>query len=57
MKTVTASEANRQFAAVLREVARAQSVLVTPRGKPAATIVPARKTTDPGALLEQALQP
>lgn len=43
MKTVTAAEANRQFSAVLREVAQGQSVLVTSRGKPVATIAPARQ--------------
>lgn len=42
MKTVTAAEANRQFSAVLREVAAGTSVLVTSRGKPVATIEPAR---------------
>ena len=43
MKIVTAAEANRQFSAVLREVAQGQSVLVTSRGKPVATIAPARQ--------------
>jgi prevent-host-death family protein len=46
MKIVTAAEANRQFSAVLREVANGESVLVTSRGKPVATIVPARQATD-----------
>ncbi|MCI4427533.1 MAG: type II toxin-antitoxin system prevent-host-death family antitoxin [Burkholderiales bacterium] len=46
MKSVTAAEANRQFSAVLREVAQGQSVLVTSRGKPVATIVPARQASD-----------
>ena len=46
MKIVTAAEANRQFSAVLREVAHGESVLVTSRGKPVATIVPARQATD-----------
>lgn len=41
MKTVTAAEANRQFSAVLREVAAGTAVLVTSRGKPVATIEPA----------------
>jgi prevent-host-death family protein len=49
MKTVTAAQANRQFSSVLREVAQGQSVLVTSRGKPVATIAPApvgqRKST------------
>jgi prevent-host-death family protein len=42
MKTVTASDANRQFSALLREVAEGQRVLVTSRGKPVATIEPVR---------------
>ena len=42
MKTVTAAEANRQFSAVLREVAQGGSVMVTSRGKPVATIEPVR---------------
>ena len=40
MKTVTAAEANRQFSAVLREVAQGGRVMVTSRGKPVATIEP-----------------
>lgn len=40
MKTFSAAEANRQFSAVLREVAQGERVLVTSRGKPVATIVP-----------------
>ncbi len=42
MKTVTAAEANRQFSAVLREVAQGERVTVTSRGKPVATIEPMR---------------
>ena len=42
MKTITASEANRQFSAVLRDVADGHRVLVTSRGKPVATIEPVR---------------
>lgn len=42
MKTVTAAEANRQFSAVLREVAQGERVMVTSRGKPVATIEPMR---------------
>ena len=42
MKTVTAAEANRQFSAVLREVAQGKRVMVTSRGKPVATIEPLR---------------
>ncbi len=42
MKTVTAAEANRQFSAVLRDVAQGERVMVTSRGKPVATIEPMR---------------
>jgi prevent-host-death family protein len=41
MKTITAAEANRQFSSVLRSVAQGETVLVTSRGKPVATIAPA----------------
>lgn len=41
MKTITAAEANRQFSSVLRTVAQGQTVLVTSRGRPVATIAPA----------------
>lgn len=40
MKTVTAAEANRNFSALLKDVARGERVLVTSRGKPVASIVP-----------------
>ena len=43
MKTVTASKASRQFAAVLRDVAAGHRVLVTSRGKPVAIIAPVRR--------------
>ena len=42
MKTVTAAEANRQFSAVLRDVAQGQRIVVTSRGKPVAMIEPVR---------------
>ena len=42
MKTVTASDANRQFSSVLREVAHGQVITVVSRGKPVATISPAK---------------
>lgn len=42
MKTITAADANRQFSAVLREVAQGERVTVTSRGKPVATIAPVR---------------
>jgi prevent-host-death family protein len=40
MKTIAASEANRHFSAVLREVAQGEQVVVLARGKPVAKIVP-----------------
>ena len=52
MKTVTASEANRQFSAVLRSVAQGERITVTSRGVPVATIEPVRrqgKAARPGA--------
>ena len=45
MKTVTASDANRQFSSMLREVAHGEIITVVSRGKPVATISPA-KTAD-----------
>jgi prevent-host-death family protein len=41
MKTVSASDANRNFSALLREVSRGEVVTVVSRGKPVATIAPA----------------
>lgn len=40
MTTITAAEANRQFSAVLRQVAQGESVVVTSRGTPVAPIQP-----------------
>ncbi len=42
MKAISASDANRQFSQVLREVAQGDVVTVLSRGKPVATIAPAR---------------
>jgi prevent-host-death family protein len=42
MRTVTAGDANRQFSSVLREVAQGEVFTVLSRGKPVATIAPAR---------------
>ncbi|MCX7179432.1 MAG: type II toxin-antitoxin system prevent-host-death family antitoxin [Proteobacteria bacterium] len=46
MKTVTASDANRHFSCVLREVAQGESFTVLSRGRPVATIAPARSKDD-----------
>jgi len=54
MKTVTAAEANRNFSALLKDVARGEQVIVTSRGKPVATIAPVPPMFD--AAREQAKQ-
>lgn len=41
MKTVTASDANRQFSSILREVSHGEVITVTSRGRPVARITPA----------------
>ncbi|MEF8823052.1 MAG: type II toxin-antitoxin system prevent-host-death family antitoxin [Desulfohalobiaceae bacterium] len=40
MKTITASEANRRFSRVLREVAQGETYTAVSRGKPVASIGP-----------------
>ena len=42
MKTISAADANRHFSNVLRDVATGEVVTVLSRGKPVATISPAR---------------
>lgn len=42
MKTISAGDANRHFSSLLRDVATGESVTVLSRGKPVATISPAR---------------
>lgn len=42
MKTVSASDANRQFSALLQEVSHGAEVTVTSHGKPVARITPAK---------------
>lgn len=42
MKTISASEANRQFSALLQEVKHGAEVTVTSHGKPVARITPAK---------------
>ncbi len=43
MGTVSASEANRSFSALLRRVSQGESVTVLSRGRPVATINPAQQ--------------
>lgn len=61
MKTITASEANRQFSSVLREVSRGQVFTVQSRGKPVAAIMPIKaqgkeRTVAKGMLLARLRQ-
>lgn len=42
MKTISASDANRHFSSLLRDVANGEVITVLSRGKPVATIAPAR---------------
>jgi prevent-host-death family protein len=58
MQTVRASDANRHFSNVLKQVAQGEEFLVISRGKPVATITPVRED-DPchkaarGALMQR----
>jgi len=42
MKTVSAGDANRHFSGMLRDVAMGEVITILSRGKPVATIAPAR---------------
>ncbi|MEX0607597.1 MAG: type II toxin-antitoxin system prevent-host-death family antitoxin [Halofilum sp. (in: g-proteobacteria)] len=42
MKTVSASDANRQFSALLQEVSHGGEITITSHGKPVARISPAK---------------
>ncbi|MCX7691938.1 type II toxin-antitoxin system prevent-host-death family antitoxin [Tepidimonas taiwanensis] len=42
MKTISASDANRYFSRVLRDVAAGEAVTVVARGRPVASIAPIR---------------
>lgn len=57
--TITAREANQQFAKVLREVAQGKEFVVTMRGRPVARITPAAEdgTRVPTPEQEAAWQP
>lgn len=44
MKTVRATDANRQFSSVLKKVSQGEEFIVVSRGKPVATIAPVRTT-------------
>lgn len=42
MKAVSAADANRRFSSLLRDVATGETITVLSRGKPVATLSPAR---------------
>ena len=48
-RSVSASEANRQFSRILREVSEGESFTVTSHGRPVARIVPADAVPDRAA--------
>ena len=43
MKTISAAEANRHFSSLLRQIASGESVTIVSRGRPVATMSPARQ--------------
>jgi prevent-host-death family protein len=43
MKIISAANANRQFSAVLREVAQGEAFVITSRGRAVATLAPTEK--------------
>jgi len=45
MKTLSATNANRQFSSVLKNVSKGEEFVVVSRGKPVATISPAKTGT------------
>jgi len=55
MKTISAAEANRHFSEVLREVTRGQTILITSRGRPVATLGPASDRPQVRAAAKEAL--
>lgn len=45
MRTVSAREANQQFARILGEAAAGEEIVITRRGKPVAVLAPYRRQT------------
>jgi prevent-host-death family protein len=54
-KTVQASEANRQFSRILREVGEGDTFTITSHGRPVARIVPAGQAPDREAAKQRLL--
>lgn len=55
MATISASDANRHFSTLLREVAEGQTFTVLSRGRPVATIAPVTESTPERAAARRGL--
>ena len=55
MRTITASDANRNFSGLLRDVASGESILIVSRGTPVAKISPVDAKTEGTAAKESLL--
>lgn len=55
MGTVSASEANRSFSALLRQVSRGERITVLSRGRPVATISPVQESAGSHRAAREAL--
>lgn len=55
MKTISASDANRHFSSLLRDVAAGESITVLSRGKPVAMISPFEQRQDARELARHCL--
>lgn len=55
MKTISASEANRQFSSLLRAATEGDEVLILSRGRPVARVVPAAYSPERWHLAQTAL--
>jgi prevent-host-death family protein len=59
MRSVSAREANQQFARILGEAANGEEIVITRRGKPVAVLAPYRQaplTPEQEAAIEEAVQ-
>jgi len=56
MRTITASDANRNFSGLLRDVASGESILIVSRGTPVAKMSPADEKTQGMAAKKSLLQ-
>jgi prevent-host-death family protein len=59
MRSVSAREANQQFARILGEAANGEEIVITRRGKPVAVLAPYRRpplTSEQKAAIEEVVQ-